>query len=95
MKKRGQLTNKVQHIALRALGREISQTELRLIPYIQYLMVNEQRIDGKKINREEVQILNEWQEESFIEWWGSQLKVSKHFWAFMCDCLYEAYVDRS
>ena len=45
MNGRGVLTEKVQEIAKKMIGREISRTELRLIPHIQYLMVNEQKIN--------------------------------------------------
>lgn len=62
MQKRGQLTDRIKEKSLELLGYEITQKELRLIPYLQYQMVNEQKIDPRKIDEEEREILSKWRE---------------------------------
>lgn len=89
---RGMLTEEVNKIAEDYIGRKIDQTELRLIPYIQYVMCNEQRLDPRKISPEERKILKKWREEGHIEGGASGLSITKVFWDFMCDILFEAYV---
>lgn len=91
---RGILTESIQKKAKDFLGREINQTELRLIPYIQYVMVNEQKIDIRKINAEERKILRLWKDGGHIQGGaGSEgLSITKEFWDFMCEILWLAYV---
>ncbi len=91
-KGRGVLTDKVNNIAKTMIGREISRTELRLIPYIQYVMVNEQKLDIAKIKSDEREILSKWRTEGFIEGGASGLAITKEFWNFMCEILFEAYI---
>lgn len=93
MKNRGGLTKEVQRIAKEHIGREITQTELRLIPYIQCIMVNEQKLDPSKINSEERQIFMQWKKEGHCDGGMSGLLITKEFWDFMCEVLFEAYVD--
>lgn len=50
--RRGQLTQRVQDAAKRLLGCEITVRELRLMPYVQYLMVNEQKLNIGQISPE-------------------------------------------
>ena len=64
---RGALTEEINKIAEKMIGRKITQTELRFIPYIQYVMLNSQKIEIPKINSEEREILEEWKKEGFIE----------------------------
>ena len=74
---RGQLTPKIQEISKRMIGREINQLELRFLPYIQYTMMNEQKLDIAKINPEERKILSKWRKEDFIEGGASGLSITK------------------
>lgn len=89
---RGMLTDEVNKIAEDMINRKITKTELRLFPYIQYVMVNEQKIDPNKINGDERKILQKWREEEFIEGGASGLSITKEFWDFMCEILFESYV---
>jgi len=89
---RGQLSKKIQEIANKRLGRDISKTELRLIPYIQYVMVNSQKIEPRHINGEERKTLQTWREAGYIEGGASGLGLTKDFWDFMCEVLWEGYV---
>jgi len=93
MEKRGSLTKKAQDIAKKFLGREITVVELRLYPYMQYIMMNEQRIDPQKCNQEEREVLSKLKEENHIEGGASGLSITKEFWNYLCNILFETYVD--
>ena len=54
---RGMLTTDVNEIAKLMIGRDITRTELRLIPYIQQVMCNERKLKIEHINAEEREIL--------------------------------------
>lgn len=90
---RGRLTEKVQKLAKEFLGREMSVAELRLIPYTQYVMVNEQIIEPVRLNEEDRGILSKWRKAGHIEGGASGLSITKDFWDFMCEVLFETYVD--
>lgn len=89
---RGVLTEKIQSIAKEKLGREITVLELRLMPYIQFVMMNEQKLDIRKINEKEKKILHQWRLEEYIEGGASGMSITKEFWDAMCEILFEAYV---
>lgn len=90
--KRGELTKDVNQIAMLMINREISLRELRLIPYVQYVMCNERKIKPQHINQEEREILQKWREEGHICGGASGLAVTKQWWDFMCEVLFLAYV---
>ena len=92
---RGMLTEEVNKIAEDIIRRKITQLELRLMPYIQYVMMNEQKIEPNKINSDERKILQKWRDEGFIEGGASGLSITKEFWEFMCEILFEAYVKNT
>lgn len=73
---RGILNDRVQSAALQTLRRPITQEELRLMPYVHYVMMNDQRIQPTHINAEERVILAKWREEGWIE--GGAGGVSDH-----------------
>jgi len=90
---RGVLTTDVNKMAELMIGRKlIGTTELRLIPYVHYIMVNDRKLDINKINGEERKILQQWKKEGHIEGGASGLAITKHFWDFMCEVLFIAYV---
>ena len=91
---RGLLTKAVQHAALAQLGREITRTELRLMPYIQFTMVNNQRIDPNKVNHDERGVLQMWRDEEYIEGGAGGLAITKEFWDAINEILWVAYVVR-
>jgi len=89
---RGMLTEEVNKIAEDIIHRKITQVELRLMPYIQYVMLNEQIIEPIKLNSDERNILQKWRDEGFIEGGASGLSITKDFYDFICEILFEAYV---
>lgn len=91
---RGRLTKEVQEIAKRHIGRDIDQTELRLIPYVQYVMVNDQKIDIEKINQDERKILRKWKTAGLVEGGASGLSITKDFWDYMSEILFQSYVKQ-
>ena len=92
MANRGQLTPAIAARAQQLLGKEITQTELRLMPYLQYVMLNEQKIDPRKINEEERQILSDWRERGWIEGGAAGMAMTEEFWSAMHELLWMGYV---
>jgi len=93
MGKRGALTEEIKTRSKELIGYEIDTTELRLIPYIHYVMVNEHRIDPRKINAEERKIMSRWRSAGHIDGGLSEMGITKEFWNFMNEILFLGYVD--
>lgn len=91
--KRGQLTQRIKEKSNELLGYEIDQTELRLMPYIVYVMMNEQRLDPNKVNGEERGILARWRQAGHIEGGASGLTITEEFWRILCEIMLLGYVD--
>ena len=91
--KRGELTTRIKKKSKNLMGYEISQDELRLMAYLQYQMMNEQRIDPNKVNSEERAILSKWREAGRIEGGASGFGISKEFWDTINQILFLGYVD--
>lgn len=90
---RGKVTTEIQELAREQLGlSDFGKTELRLMPYIQYVMMNEQRIDPNRINADERKVLAQWREDGFIEGGASGLAITKEFWDAMSEILWLGYV---
>ncbi len=75
------------------MGYELDQTELRLIPYVQYEMVNNQHLDINKISGAEREILKKWRDAGHLTGGASQMNITKEFWEYLCAILFLAYVD--
>ena len=89
---RGMLTTDINKTAQLMIGRGITQRELRLVPYIQYVMCNDRKLKIEHINQEERKILQKWREEGHIKGGACGLAVTKQFWDFMCEVLFLGYV---
>lgn len=92
-KTRGSITKEIQNYSKKRLGYEIEVKELRLMPYIQYVMMNSQAIDINKINPEEREILSKWRDAGHIEGGASGLGITKEFWDIVCELCFMGYVD--
>jgi hypothetical protein len=90
---RGQMTDRIKHRSKFLLGYEIDIVELRLMPYIMHVMMNKQRIDPAKINKEERQILSKWRKSGYITGGVSGLRITKAFWNILCEIVRLGYVD--
>lgn len=90
---RGKLTQRIKDKSKELLGYEISLRELRLMPYVQYVMVNEQRLDPNKISGEERDILKKWREAGHIEGGAGGMAITPEFWRIICEIIMLGYVD--
>jgi len=93
MASRGVVTEGIQALSKELLGYEIEKDELRLMPYVQYVMMNEQKLDPAKCNEEERKILSKWREKGYIEGGAAGLSITKEFWDILCEILFASYVD--
>lgn len=92
MAQRGQLTPAVKRFMEEFLGRETTQTELRLIPYIAYEAVNNQKVDPARVNLEERGIMRLWKNDGHFEGGMTGVAITREFWDFMQGVLWLAYV---
>lgn len=91
-KNRGRMNEQIEAKSQEVFGLVITQMELRLMPYIQYVMVNEQRLEPNKINSDERRILQSWRERGWIEGGASGLSITKEFWDGMLEMIWLGYV---
>ena len=89
---RGAITSEIQTVAQRHLKRKISTTELRLMAYVQYVMMNEQKIDIQKCNQDDREVLRKWREEGHIKGGESGLAITREFWDAVCEILWFGYI---
>jgi hypothetical protein len=90
---RGQLTDRIKQKSKELLGYEIDTVELRMMPYIQYVMVNDQKIDIRKCNQEDRDVLSNWRSEGYIQGGAGKLQITKEFWNIVCEIVFLGYVD--
>ena len=89
---RGQLTDKIQELAKDFLGREITTRELRLYAYLDYVMKNEQKIEPRRVDQEERDILQKLRKGNHIEGGASGLSMTKEFYDYINQVLWLGYV---
>jgi hypothetical protein len=92
MAKRGQLTPEIQQRAKELLSIELTQKELRLMPFVQHNAMNEGFIDRQRINAAELEILGDWEFLGFGDFIGN-LSITKAFWDAMSELVWLGYVD--
>ena len=90
---RGVLTDRIKTKSKELLGHEITQTELRLMAYAQYVMVNSQKIDPGTCNQADRNVLSKWRKEKHIEGGASGMQMTKEFWDVICELVFLGYVD--
>lgn len=84
---RGQLTEEITS----KYG--ISLMELRLMPYLQYLLVNHEPVNPAKMRNGEREILQRWRDEGKITFSVQEpCTISKEFWNTMSDIIFMGYV---
>lgn len=92
-KNRGCLTENFKKEAKEYLGREITQKELRLYPYLCYCAVNEERVSRVKTDDEEQEIITILEKEGrLVREYPSYMHPTKDFYMFMQKALVECYV---
>ena len=91
--KRGMLTDRIKEKSKELLGYEIDAVELRLMPYVLYVMMNDQALDIRKINGKERDILAKWRSAGHITGGASSMGITKEFWNIICELCFLGYVD--
>ena len=90
---RGQVTTEIKTKAKFLLDiDDISVTALRLMPYMQYHLVNNTPPCQSHMNEKEKIILSEWRKKGFITGGASGLGVTKKFWDAMNELIWLGYV---
>ena len=92
MANRGQLTAQIKQRAQELLGYEITQADLRLIPYVHYVMLNDQVIDLRVLNIDEREILSNWRQRGFIEGGAAGMAITREFFDAMNELIWLGYV---
>lgn len=62
------------------------------MPYVNHVMLNEQRIDPAKVNSDERAVLQQWREQGHIEGGASGLAITREFWSAISNILWPSYV---
>lgn len=91
--RRGVLSRRIQDKSLELLGYELTTTHLRLMPYIASVMMDDQRIDPRKVNADERLILQQWRDEEHIQGGAGGLCITKEFWDIIHELIFLGYVD--
>ncbi len=89
---RGTLTDGVKALSKELMGYEIDVTELRLMPYVQYCLMNNDNIDPQHVNRDDRDAFAKWREKGWIADMSTDLSVSSEFYDIMCKILKLGYV---
>lgn len=92
MPNRGEFTPAIKAKMDEFMSRETTRAEFRLLPYIQYTMVNNQKIDPNHVNGEDRTVLTLWREAGHIEGGASGLAITEQFWEFLNSILWLGYV---
>lgn len=90
---RGCVTERIVAKSKKLLGYEISTVELRLMPYILTVMMNEQKIKPEHCNQDDRDILAKWRKAGHIEGGASGLQITEQFWNIICEIVRLGYVD--
>lgn len=93
LQRRGALTDRIKKKSKELLGYEIGLIELRLMPYILTVMMNEQRIKPRHCNQDDREILQKWRNAGHIQGGASGLQITEEFWNIICEIVRLGYVD--
>lgn len=74
-------------------GLRLTREVIRLLPYIQYVLMNEQRFDRAKVSQEEHTIIRNLIEKGCLLDHNGRIRCSLEFWISLNEVLYLSYVD--
>lgn len=84
---RGRLTDEIKN------KYDISLTELGLMPYLQYLLINHMPVDPAKLHCGERETLQKWRDEGKITFSLQEpCTITKEFWNFINNVLFDSYI---
>lgn len=86
------LSEEIKQKSQELLRYEITQEELRLMPYVLYCVLNDQDVSPRHINAEERNILMEWQKKGFISSPSLHLRIRKDFYDMANELLWIGYI---
>lgn len=88
---RGELTPAIEAEMKLFLRREVTREELRLYPYLLYVMVNDRRIDPNRMNEIERGILSLLREAGHIDGGAGGLAMTRQFFLWANGIVFQAY----
>ena len=80
---------------LKITGDTISQTELRLLPYLFFCALDQRPIEREKITNEEKYILNTWTKKGLCRCYPFSVPVqfcNVEFYTLVCGLLFDGYI---
>ena len=92
---RGILTEEIKALSKELIGYEMCVKELRLMPYIQFCLMNSESININKVNSEERTILMKLIKAGHIKSPSSCLMVSSTYYDIICKIMKVAYCVES
>lgn len=92
---RGMIIDSVKTRAKEVLGREITQEELRLFPFLDYSWKNGGYVDRNKLSGEEMNWIAGYDEVGLCKWDCGYSFPTKKFYDFVQECLFETYVQEA
>lgn len=91
---RGMLTKRITDISFEKWGRVLTQTELRLFPYLVHCALNRECIVPAQISNVEREFISSYREQGLLEGGASSpVRLTKEFWSFVSEVLWLGYVD--
>ncbi len=90
---RGQITPELEVMAKEKLGITLTVRSLRLLPYMQYVLMNGGQLNRRSVNDDERALLDHWDDLGLIRIHGLTVKATKRFWDGMNEILWAGYVD--
>lgn len=90
---RGMVTEEVQAKAVEVLGEEISTVEFRLMPYIQYTLMNGKQLDPRNLNDQEWCMIDKWVQEGRLTIEDRKINATKEFWDALNEMMWLGYAS--
>lgn len=94
---RGTFTPKVHELSEKLLGRQMTITELRLLPYLDNCIKDFNILKDthfrSKVSDDEIEFIHWLEEQGHVLWQADKIMVTKEFYDFMKEVLWESYVE--